>query len=173
MKSKETLPIVTYGEKSLRESCVRINEIDEDIKLLIKQMAITMSKNNGVGLAAPQVGENLQLFMIDITGKKKDLKVFINPKILKLEGRQVGEEGCLSVPGIYADVPRAEFVEVQAQDIEGNKFVLEAEGLLAIAIQHENDHLHGKLFIDYLDKLEMMKIKSKLEEIKCKAKQNK
>ncbi len=170
MKSKDLMPIVTYGEKTLREVSARVENFNDDLKNLVKQMALTMYANNGVGLAAPQVGKNLQIFVIDVSSKKKDLKVFINPKILKLEGCQVGEEGCLSVPGVYADVPRAQKVEVEAQDIQGNKFSLEAEGLLAVAVQHENDHLQGKLFIDYLEKLEILKIKDKLDEIKCKTK---
>ena len=128
-----------------------------------------MYNNNGVGLAAPQIGENLRIFIIDVSSKKNELQVFINPEIKKLEGSQIGEEGCLSVPEIYAEIPRAEFVEVSAQNLEGESFTLSAEGLLAVAIQHENDHLDGKLFIDYLDKLDILRFKKKLEKIKCKA----
>ncbi len=170
MKIKNRFPIVVYGQESLRETSVKIEKIDDYITNLIEDMSVTMYNNSGVGLAAPQVGKNLRLFIIDISSKKNDLKVFINPKILKLVGKNIGEEGCLSVPGIYADVPRAEYVEAEALGIDGKKFTIKAEGLLAVAIQHENDHLEGKLFVDYLDKLDLLKIKNKLDKLKCKVK---
>ncbi len=172
MKTKNNLPIFIYGQDVLRKSSFKVENIDNSIKYLIEKMKETMYNNSGVGLAAPQIGKNLNIFIIDVSSKKNDLKVFINPKILRLEGKAVGEEGCLSIPGIYAEIPRAEFVKVEAQDIKGKKFKLEAEGLLAVAIQHENDHLEGKLFIDYLDKLQQLKIKSKLDKLKCDAKLN-
>ncbi len=169
IKKKKNLKISLLGKKELRKISEQISEISEDIKELVSDMADTMYYTNGVGLAAPQVGKNLRVFVVDISKKENDLKVFINPKILNMKGMEINEEGCISIPEVYAEVPRATKVEIEALDLNGNKFKLIANGLLAIAIQHEYDHLEGKLFIDYLSKTKILELKKDLEKIKCRA----
>ncbi len=168
IKKKKSFNISLLGKKELKKISEEIIEISENIKDLAMDMANTMYSSNGVGLAAPQIGKNLRIFVIDTSKKKNDLKIFINPKIISMKGMEINEEGCISIPGIYAEVPRATEVEIEAFDVDGKKFKLKAEGLLAIAIQHENDHLNGKLFIDYLSKTKLLELKSELDKIKCK-----
>lgn len=144
--------IVNYGTPSLREPSKEVHKVSSKIKTLIKDMLDTMYMNNGVGLAAPQVGENLRIFVIDVSTNEEPLNpmVFINPKIIKKSGLMKGDEGCLSFPAAYTEVWRYKKVMVKALDRNGRSFVLEAEGnLLAKAIQHEYDHLDGILFIDH------------------------
>ena len=144
--------IVNYGTPSLREPSKEVHKVSSKIKTLIKDMLDTMYMNNGVGLAAPQVGENLRIFVIDVSSNDEPLNpmVFINPKIIKKSGFMKGDEGCLSFPAAYTEVWRYKKVMVKALDKNGRPFVLEAEGdLLAKAIQHEYDHLDGVLFIDH------------------------
>ena len=133
------------GDEALRKKCKVVTEITPRTLKLIEDMADTMYEADGVGLAAPQVG----IFVIDIYDDY-GLRVFINPEILEVSGSQLGEEGCLSVPGEVADVERPNYVKVKALNEKGEEFVLEATELLARAILHENDHLNGTLFIDYL-----------------------
>lgn len=147
--------ILHYPDKRLREAGKKVDAVTPEIQKLIDDMAETMYAAPGVGLAATQIGELLQLFIIDIADQDEasDLKVFINPEILETEGEITWQEGCLSFPGVQEDIDRAAKVKVRAQDREGKWFELEAEGLLAVAIQHEYDHLQGKLMIDHMGPL--------------------
>lgn len=137
------------GDEALRKKCKVVTEITPRTLKLIEDMADTMYEADGVGLAAPQVGILQRIFVIDIYDDY-GLRVFINPEILEVSGSQLGEEGCLSVPGEAADVERPNYVKVKALNEKGEEFILEATELLARAILHENDHLNGTLFIDYL-----------------------
>ncbi|MCI6692736.1 MULTISPECIES: peptide deformylase [unclassified Clostridium] len=137
------------GDDVLRKKCKVVTEITPRTLKLIKDMAETMYEADGVGLAAPQVGILQRIFVIDVFDDY-GLRVFINPEILEVSGTQIGEEGCLSVPGEAAEIERPNYVKVKALNEKGEEFVLEATELLARAILHENDHLNGKLFIDYL-----------------------
>jgi peptide deformylase len=145
--------ILHYPDKRLREPGRPVTEFGPELSKLVEDMAETMYAAPGVGLAATQIGEPLRLFIVDVAvddDEPSDLKVFVNPEILELEGSQAWEEGCLSFPGVHEEIERAARVKVRAKDEHGNAFELEAEGLLAVAIQHENDHLDGKLMIDHL-----------------------
>ena len=135
------------GDEVLRKKCKKVSEIDDRLKVLIKDMLDTMYDADGVGLAAPQVGILKRLFVIDVYDGYGP-RVFINPEILETSGSQVGEEGCLSLPGRSEEVERPNYVKVKATNEKGEEFVLEAEELLARAVCHENDHLDGKLYID-------------------------
>ena len=137
------------GDDVLRKKCKVVTEITPRTLKLIKDMAETMYEADGVGLAAPQVGILQRIFVIDVFDDY-GLRVFINPEILEVSGTQIGEEGCLSVPGEAAEIERPNYVKVKALNEKGEEIVREATELLARAILHENDHLNGKLFIDYL-----------------------
>lgn len=148
--------ILHYPDKRLREPTTDVTKFDDELAGLIEDMAETMYAAPGVGLAAPQIGVPLRIFLVDIaTGddQPSDLRVFINPELVSMVGEVCSEEGCLSFPGIHEEIMRAERVKVRAKDQQGNAFELEADGLLAIAIQHENDHLEGKLMVDHLSML--------------------
>lgn len=144
--------IVKYGEQSLREPSKEVFKVSKKIQDLVHDMLETMYSANGVGLAAPQIGVNLRIFVIDVSSENEPLTplVFINPKIIKKSGSICTQEGCLSFPEVYSDVKRAEYVMVKATDLKGRSFVMEAKdgSLLARAIQHEYDHLEGILFVD-------------------------
>jgi peptide deformylase len=151
-----TRKILHYPDKRLRIAGAKVEVFDAALHALIDDMAETMYAAPGVGLAAPQIGESKRLFIVDIaTGddEPSDLRVFINPEIVERHGDITWEEGCLSFPGIHEEIDRSERVKVRAQDRDGNAFELEAEGLLAVAIQHELDHLDGKLMVDHLGML--------------------
>ncbi len=137
-------------------------EVDERIRTLVADMAETMYEAPGIGLAATQVNVHERVVVIDVSEERNELRAFINPEIIERHGETVGEEGCLSVPGIYDKVTRAERVRVKALNERGEAFELEADGLLAICIQHELDHLDGKVFVEYLSQLKQGRIKSKL-----------
>ena len=147
------LKIVTYGNESLRQKSKEISKISKKIKILAENMIDTMYANNGVGLAAPQVGENIRMFVIDVSLDNEPYNpiVFINPKIIKKEGASHEKEGCLSFPNAFVDVRRYSYVKIKALDIHGKPFVIEAKdgSLLSRCIQHEFDHLEGILFIDH------------------------
>lgn len=149
------LKIITYPNEILAKKSKPVEVIDDKIKKLAQEMVETMYENKGIGLAAPQVGENIRLITVDISGpeKKEDLMILVNPEIVAREGSVEGEEGCLSVIGYRAKVKRAAKVKVEAKDLEGNSLALEAEDLLAICLQHEIDHLDGILFIDRISRL--------------------
>ncbi len=144
--------ILHYPDPCLRERARDIDEVDDTLRKLIEDMAETMYDAPGVGLAAPQIGESVRLFIVDVAGEDdpSDLRVFINPEIVDKNGEQIFQEGCLSFPGVYEDITRAAEVKVRATDENGASFELEADGLLAVAIQHENDHLDGVLMLDHL-----------------------
>lgn len=137
------------GDDVLVKNCKEVKEITPRIKELVEDMFETMYDANGVGLAAPQVGILKRIFVIDVTGE--DPMVFINPEILETSGEQTGYEGCLSVPGKSGIVTRANYVKAKATDLDGNEFIIEGEELLARAIQHENDHLNGKMYVDKVE----------------------
>jgi peptide deformylase len=147
--------ILHYPDPRLREPGAKVTEVTDELRRLIDDMAETMYAAPGVGLAATQIGEKWQIFVVDCAaeGEPSDLRVFINPEILATEGETTFDEGCLSFPGAREQVARAAKVRVRAQDRDGRWFELETEGLLAIAIQHEYDHLQGVLMIDHLGPL--------------------
>jgi len=156
------LPILVYPDPRLARKAAPVERVDADIKRLVADMAETMYAAPGVGLAATQVDVHRQVVVIDVSEDKSRLQVFINPQILAREGECEGEEGCLSVPGIYDIVPRSEKVRVRALGLDGKPFELEATGMLAVCIQHEMDHLQGKVFVEYLSRLKQSRIKSKM-----------
>ncbi len=139
-----------------------MTRIDESTRKLVADMAETMYEAPGIGLAATQVDVHQRIVVIDVSEDKSELQVFINPTLGKCEGSQTGEEGCLSVPGIYDKVERAERVSVSFLDLDGKQQVREAEGLLAVCIQHEIDHLNGTVFVDHLSQLKQLRIKNKM-----------
>ncbi len=149
------IKIITIPDKRLRMKAEPIEEITDEIRVLAERMAETMYAAPGVGLAAPQVGLSLRLVTIDVAEEEQDaqLMVLVNPEILEKEGEAVGEEGCLSVPGYFEEVKRAAWVKVRYQDLDGKEYVEEIEGFLAVAFQHEIDHLNGVVFIDHLSSL--------------------
>jgi peptide deformylase len=156
------LPILRFPDVRLKKVAVPVVKIDDTIKKLVADMAETMYEAPGIGLAATQVDVHKQIVVIDTSEEKNDLRVFINPRIEQVDGSQLGEEGCLSVPGIYDKVERAEHVVVQYLDLDGQTQRLEADGLLAVCIQHELDHLQGMVFVDHLSQLKQTRIKNKL-----------
>lgn len=160
-------PIVLYGDPVLREKAKPVDKINQAVKDLVAGMTATLKNAKGLGLAAPQVGESLRIFIIDLSALEltEPLRVFINPQILETSGETMLEEGCLSFPGIYQKIVRPEFVRVRATDIDGNGFELNASGVLARAIQHEYDHLEGKLFIDYISSLSRALLKGRLRRL--------
>jgi len=157
------LPILHFPDPRLRRVAAPVEAVDARVRRLIKDMAETMYHAPGIGLAAIQVDAPLRIVVIDTSSERNDLKVFINPEVFERDGRQVREEGCLSVPGIYDKVARAQRIRVRALDGEGQPFELEADGLLATCIQHEIDHLDGKVFVDYLSRLKQSRIQKKME----------
>jgi peptide deformylase len=157
------LPIIRYPDPRLHKKAAPVAVVDEGIRKLARDMADTMYCAPGVGLAATQVDVHKQVIVIDISEAHDDLLVLINPKILDAKGKSDCEEGCLSVPGIFEKVTRAEWVKVQALDIDGKAFHVETDGLLAVCIQHEMDHLKGKVFVEYLSQLKRKRIVAKLK----------
>jgi peptide deformylase len=157
--------ILHYPDKRLRDKGKKVAEVTDEVRQLVDDMAETMYAAPGVGLAATQIGVSLQVFVIDIAeeGKPSDLRVFINPEILEKSDAITWKEGCLSFPGVTEEVDRAAKVKVRALDRDGKDFTLEAEGLLAVAIQHENDHLQGVLMIDHLGPLKKRLIHRKMQ----------
>jgi len=156
------LSILRYPDPRLRQRSARVDRVNERIRKLIKDMADTMYAAPGVGLAATQVDVHLQVIVIDISETRDQLRVFINPELLAASGDADVEEGCLSVPGVYEKVRRAERVTVRALDGGGERFTLEAEGLLAVCIQHEMDHLEGKVFVEKLSRLKQSRILARM-----------
>lgn len=157
------LKILQYPDERLRKIAKPVEDITDATRKLIRDMADTMYAAPGIGLAATQVDVHQQIIVIDISEEKNRLLVLINPELAAKSGDCEGEEGCLSVPGIYDKVERAERVTVRALDAQGKPFTLEAEGLLAVCIQHEMDHLKGKVFVDYLSTLKQGRIRAKLK----------
>jgi peptide deformylase len=156
------LNILQYPDPKLHTIARPVQAVDARIRKLVDDMAETMYAAPGIGLAATQVNVHERVIVIDISETHDALRVFINPEIIAQSGRAEGEEGCLSLPGIFDKVTRAEQVTVRALDRNGESFELAAQGLLAVCIQHEMDHLMGKVFVDYLSSLKRQRIKSKL-----------
>ncbi len=156
------LPILRYPDPRLHKKAAKVATVDDSIRKLVADMAETMYEAPGIGLAATQVDVHKQVIVIDVSEDKSQLMAFINPEVLALSGECEGEEGCLSVPGVYDRVTRAQRVTVRAQGLDGQSFELEAEGLLGACIQHEMDHLQGKVFVEYLSRLKQDRIKSRL-----------
>ena len=156
------LPILRFPDPRLKKVAQPVAQIDASIRKLVADMAETMYEAPGIGLAATQVDVHKRVVVIDVSEEKNNLLAFINPTLSHCEGAQIGEEGCLSVPGIYDKVERAERVTIHYQDLDGKEQKMAAEGLLAVCIQHEIDHLDGIVFVDHLSQLKQGRIKSKL-----------
>ncbi|QHJ12343.1 Peptide deformylase 1 [Paraglaciecola mesophila] len=157
------LDVLRFPDERLRTVAAPVEKIDDTIKTLISDMLETMKDENGIGLAATQINVHKRVVVIDVSEKQDNPQVFINPEITHMDGTTISEEGCLSVPNNYAKVERAETITVNALNENGDAFTLDADGLLAICIQHELDHLKGKLFVDYLSPLKRQRIRTKLE----------
>ena len=163
------LEILQYPDSRLNTPAQRIEKIDAATRKLVDDMTETMYAAPGVGLAATQVDVHKQIIIIDVSEDHSDLRVFINPEITRREGVAMNQEGCLSVPGVYDNVERSESVTVTALDRNGARFTLNASGMLATCIQHEMDHLQGKIFIDYLSELKQNRVRAKLKKRQRKA----
>jgi peptide deformylase len=160
------LNILHYPDKRLHKVAKPVEKVDDRIRKLVADMAETMYAAPGIGLAATQVDVHERVVVIDVSEDKSELRAFINPELVwSSDGRQIYEEGCLSVPGVYDEVERAEQVRVRALDEHGETFELDCEGLLAVCIQHEMDHLLGRVFVEYLSPLKQNRIKTKMKKL--------
>ena len=157
------LSILQYPDPRLHTVASKVARVDDKIRKLINDMARTMYAAPGVGLAATQVDVHVRVIVIDISSTHDQLQVFVNPEIIAASGESDLEEGCLSVPGVYDKVSRAERITVRALDAEGREFTLEADGLLAVCIQHEMDHLEGKVFVEKLSRLKQNRILTRIK----------
>ncbi len=157
------LNILNYPDERLRNEASPVENVDGRIARLVDDMFETMYAAPGIGLAATQVNVHEQIIVMDVAENKPQPLTFINPEIITREGSQAIDEGCLSVPGVYEPVERAARIQVRAIDKQGNPFEMEADDLLAVCIQHEMDHLRGKLFVDYLSQLKRQRIRKKLQ----------
>ena len=157
------LEILEFPDARLRTVAKPVAEFDDRLSKLIDDMVETMYSARGIGLAATQVNVHQRLLVLDVSEAQDDPREYVNPEIVATEGTEICEEGCLSVPGIYADVQRAEKIRISAQDRAGNRFEEEVDGMHAICLQHEIDHLNGKLFVDYLSPLKRRMVAKKLE----------
>src|ERR1041384_81483 len=157
-----TLNILRYPDARLHKTAAPVTVFDETLKKLVADMAETMYAAPGIGLAATQVDVHKRVIVVDVSERRDSLVVLVNPEIVEGIGESDIEEGCLSVPGIYELVQRAERVKVRAHDQNGKAFTLEAQGLLAVCIQHEMDHLQGKVFVEHLSQLKQQRIRAKL-----------
>lgn len=158
------LPILEFPDPRLRKTAAPVTEFDDGLRTLVDNMFETMYESEGIGLAATQVNVHKRLLVLDVSEEKDSPQVFINPEFEVIEEElQDYQEGCLSVPGFFEEVSRPRAIRVKAQDPQGENYELEARGLLAVCIQHEIDHLNGKLFVDYLSPLKRQRIRSKLE----------
>ncbi|WFP52212.1 peptide deformylase [Methylomonas sp. EFPC3] len=159
------LTILEFPDKRLRTVASEVERVDDGIRKLVDDMIETMYSAKGVGLAATQVNVHKRVIVMDVSENKDNPICLINPQIVERDGVEESEEGCLSVPGFFEKVSRAEQIKVKALDRNGDSFELEARDLLAVCIQHEMDHLEGKLFVDYLSAFKRNRIKSKLDKI--------
>jgi len=157
------LIVLETPDPRLRTKAQPVTVFDAELKRLVADMFETMYEAPGIGLAATQVNVHKQLLVLDVSEDKNEPHVFINPRVVAKDGIQTYQEGCLSVPGIFADVERANRITVEAQDVDGKTFTVEADGLFAVCIQHEMDHLAGRLFIDYLSPLKREMVLKKLD----------
>jgi peptide deformylase len=156
------LHVLLYPDPRLHTVAAKVARVDDEVRQLIKDMSETMYSAPGIGLAATQVDVHKRIIVIDISDTRDQLQVFINPEISEKSGEVEWEEGCLSVPGIYEKVQRAQRIQVQALNAAGERFTLEAEDLLAVCIQHEIDHLEGKVFVEHLSRLKQQRVLAKL-----------
>lgn len=160
------LPILQYPDPRLYKKAASVKQVDDRIRTLVRDMAETMYAAPGIGLAATQVDVHERVIVIDISESRDDLRVLINPEIIEhSDEKQVYEEGCLSVPDVYDEVERAAWVRVRALDEHGEPFEFEADGLLAVCVQHEIDHLNGKVFVEYLSRLKQDRIRTRLRKL--------
>ncbi|RZS85210.1 peptide deformylase [Pigmentiphaga kullae] len=160
------LPILHYPDARLHKKAKPVAVVDDRIRRIVRDMAETMYAAPGIGLAATQVDIHERIVVIDVSENNDDLLVLINPVITwKSEETQVYEEGCLSVPGIYDEVKRSARIKVEATNEQGERYEFDAEGLLAVCVQHELDHLEGKVFVEYLSPLKQSRIKTKLRKL--------
>jgi len=157
------LDILVYPDNRLRQIARAVTEFNDELEQLVTDMAETMYTAPGIGLAAVQVNVPWRVVVMDLSEQKDSLQVFINPEISELQGTTESEEGCLSVPGVFAVVERAEMVKINARDVKGNSFEIDADEILSICIQHEIDHLNGKVFVDYLSRMKRSRIRKKLK----------
>jgi len=157
------LSILRYPDPRLYSKAAKVADVNESIRNLVRDMAETMYAAPGVGLAATQVDVHKRVIVIDTSETRDQLLVLINPEILTREGTQFSDEGCLSVPGIYEPVERAERITVRSLGLDGKSFTLAAEKLRAVCVQHEMDHLEGKVFVDYLSRLKQQRIRARLQ----------
>ncbi|MGK2940680.1 MAG: peptide deformylase [Immundisolibacter sp.] len=157
------LPILTYPDPALRHRARPVDSIDHALRQLAADMAQTMYAAKGIGLAATQVGEARRLLVMDLSAEGDALQVMVNPQILVRDGSQISEEGCLSVPEVFETVERAERITVRFLDLDGEIQQLDLDGLLAVCVQHEIDHLDGKLFVDYLSRLKQDRLRKKAD----------
>lgn len=157
-----TLDILIFPDDKLRTVAKAVETVDDGVRSLVDDMFETMYDAPGVGLAATQVNVHRRVVVIDVSEHKDQPLTLINPEIISLEGEAQGEEGCLSIPGIYENVKRAEKIKFSALDRDGNHYEMDADGLLSVCVQHEVDHLDGKMFVDYLSALKRRRIKKKM-----------
>lgn len=168
MDTGKLLPIRLIGDHILSRKAEPVAEINQEIKTFVENLLFTMYERDGVGLAAPQVGRSLRIFTVDVkwTTEGKNPLVFINPEIIGCSGEISMEEGCISLPGIYTDVTRAEEIEIKAFDADGKSFTLHADGMLARAIQHEYDHLDGIVFLERIPKMRQLFYRRQVRQLK-------
>ena len=158
------LNILRYPDPRLHRVAEPVREVDARVRQLVQDMAETMYAAPGVGLAATQVDVHLRVIVIDVSEARDELRVFINPEIVERSAEsKVYEEGCLSVPGVYDEVERPDRVTVRALDVDGQPFTLDADGLLAVCVQHEIDHLNGRVFVQYLSRLKQSRIRTRMQ----------
>lgn len=167
------LDILHFPDPRLREKCKPVDTVDDSIRQLIDDMFETMYDAPGIGLAAAQVNVQKRVLVTDVSEDSSEPLAFVNPKILIADGIEVMQEGCLSVPGFYEEVERADHIVIEALDRDGKRFKMDCDGLLAVCIQHEIDHLDGKLFVDYISPLKRNRIQKKLEKLKKQGALNK
>jgi peptide deformylase len=160
------LEILHFPDPRLRKKAIPVDKVNDQIRQTVEDMFTTMYDAPGIGLAATQVDIQQQIIVIDVSDDKSEPLCLINPEILAKDGEEEMQEGCLSVPGIFENVQRAEYITVKALDQQGSELTMQADGLLAVCIQHEMDHLDGKLFVDYLSPLKMQRIKKKMLKLK-------
>ncbi|HET6756698.1 MAG TPA: peptide deformylase [Burkholderiales bacterium] len=156
------LEVLPYPDERLHQRALPVESVDDEVRTLVRDMAETMHMAPGVGLSATQADVHKQVIVVDVSEDQSDLKVLINPRLVEAEGTADAEEGCLSLPGIFETIPRAERIKVRALNVDGGLFEMEAEGLLSVCIQHEIDHLEGKVFIERLSRLKQSRILAKL-----------
>jgi peptide deformylase len=157
------LTILEYPDPRLRTVARRVETVDDEVRALVADMLETMYAAKGIGLAATQVDVHRRLLVVDVSEERTEPLALVNPEVIARDATGLHQEGCLSVPGVYEDVERAQRIRVRALDRDGQSFELDAEGLLAVCIQHEIDHLDGKLFVDYLSELKRQRIRKKLD----------